>query len=90
MMQSQRQGNRYLAGLVIVFAVAFFAVGTLGPARRSPFYLAIVPLPAVIAGLLGWRAWLSDDRRSTGYSAAGLLLLLLVLIFSHLLPRSSG
>ncbi|HEX5239302.1 MAG TPA: hypothetical protein VFW39_12675 [Sphingomicrobium sp.] len=84
----QRTGRHYLAGLVIAFALIFFFVGTFGPAHRSPYYLAIVPLPAVIAALLGWRAWTS--RRSTALSAAALVLLLLVLVFSHLLPRSAG
>jgi hypothetical protein len=89
MKRSQRMGRRYLAGLVITLAIAFFAVGTLGPARRSPYYLVIVPLPATIALILGWRAW-SDEQRSTGYSAAALLLLVAVLGLSHLLPRSFG
>jgi hypothetical protein len=89
MKRSQRIGRRYLAGLVIAFAIAFFAVGTLGPARHSPYYLAIVPLPAAIALILGWRAW-SDEQRSIVYSAAALLLLVAVLALSHLLPRSSG
>jgi heme O synthase-like polyprenyltransferase len=88
--RSQRQGNRYLAGLVIAFAIVFFIVGTLGPAHHSPYYLAIVPLPAAVALFLGWRGWSSQNERSTGYSAAALGLLLLVLIFSHLLPRSTG
>ena len=87
-MPSKRVGNRYLAGLVMVFALLFFAVGTLGPARHSPFYLAIVPLPAAAALFLGWRAWSQANERSTAYSAAALVLLLAVLILSHLLPRS--
>ena len=89
MKRSQRQGNRYLAGLVIAFAIVFFIVGTLGPAHHSPYYLAIVPLPSAIALFLGWRAW-SESEKSTAYSAAALVLLLLVLVFSHLLPRSTG
>ena len=89
MMRSQRIGNRYLAGLVMVLAIAFFVVGTLGPAHHSPYYLAIVPLPAFVALALGWRAW-SSSPRSPAYSAGGLLLLLGVLIVSHLLPRSTG
>jgi hypothetical protein len=84
----QRTGRRFLAGLVIAFALTFFVVGTVGPAHRSPYYLAIVPLPAAIAALLGWRAWTSE--RSMGLSAAALVLLLLVLVFSHLLPRAAG
>jgi hypothetical protein len=55
--RAQRIGSRYLAGLVMAFALLFFAVGTLGPAHRSPYYLAIVPLPAALALLLGYRAW---------------------------------
>jgi len=82
-------GRRYLAALVIAFALVFFVVGTLGPAHRSPYYLAIVPLPAAIAAFLGWRAWTSRER-STAFSAAALVLLLVVLVFSHLLPRSHG
>jgi len=85
----QRIGRRYLAALVIAFALVFFVVGTLGPAHRSPYYLAIVPLPAAIAAFLGWRAWTSRER-STAFSAAALVLLLVVLVFSHLLPRSHG
>jgi hypothetical protein len=88
MRRSQRTGNRYLAGLVIAFALLFFAVGTLGPAHRSPYYWAIVPLPAAIAIVLGWRAWSVKPDRSTAYSAAALVLLIAVLGFSHLLPRS--
>ena len=87
MMRSQRSGNRYLAGLAMAFAVAFFLVGRLGPARHSPFYPAIVPAPALLALFLGWRAW-SNEERSVAYSAGALALLLVVLLFSHLLPRS--
>jgi hypothetical protein len=90
MMRSQRFGNRYLAGLVIALSLLFFIVGTLGPAHRSPYYFAIVPLPALIGVALGWRAWSAEDSRSPGYSAAALVLLLAVLLFSHLLPRSGG
>jgi len=90
MKRSQRQGNRYLAGLVIAFAIVFFAVGTVGPAHHSPYYLAIVPLPSAIALFLGWRAWSSESEKSTAFSAAALVLLILVLFFSHLLPRSTG
>jgi hypothetical protein len=86
--RTQRIGSRYVAGLVIAFALLFFAVGTLGPAHRSPYYLPIVPLPAALALLLGYRAWSLSNERSTGYSAAALALLLAVLLFSHLLPRS--
>jgi cytochrome bd-type quinol oxidase subunit 2 len=89
MRSQQRTGRRYLAGLVIVFALVFFAVGTVGPAHRSPFYVAIVPVPAAIAAFLGWRAWNSKER-SAVFSAAALVLLLVVLVFSHLLPRSHG
>ena len=90
MKRSQRQGNRYLAGLVIAVASVFFAVGTVGPAHHSPYYLAIVPLPSAIALFLGWRAWSSESEKSTAFSAAALVLLILVLLFSHLLPRSTG
>ena len=90
MKQAQRAGNRYLAGLVIAFALAFFGVGTFGPAHRSPYYLAIVPLPALVALLLGWRAWGAEKDKSTAYSATALVLLLIVLVFSHLLPRSAA
>jgi hypothetical protein len=89
MMRSQRTGNRYLAGLVVMLALAFFAVGTLGPARHSSYYPVIVPLPAFIAMILGWRAW-SSGEKSSHYSALALVLLLVVLAFSHLLPRSTG
>ena len=89
MHSQQRIGGRYLAGLVIAFALLFLLVGTIGPAHRSSYYFAIVPLPAGIAALLGWRAWTSEDH-STGFSAGALALLLLVLVFSHLLPRSHG
>jgi hypothetical protein len=85
----QHIGSRYLAGLVILFALLFVIVGTVGPAHRSPYYLAIVPLPAAIAAFLGWRAWNSKER-SAAFSAAALVLLLVVLVFSHLLPRSHG
>ena len=90
MMRSQRTGNRYLAGLVMAFAVAFFVVGTLGPARHSPYYWLIVPPPALMALVLGWRAWSVEKDRSTAYSAAALVLLVAVLGLSHLLPRSHG
>jgi len=86
-MRSQCQGRHYLAGLVIFFALLFFVVGTLGPAHRSPYYLAIVPPPAAIALVLGLLAW-RDERRSVAYSTAALVMLALVLGFSHLLPRS--
>jgi 4-amino-4-deoxy-L-arabinose transferase-like glycosyltransferase len=82
-------GRRYLAGLVMVMALLFLIVGTLGPAHRSPYFYAIVPPPALIAFGLGWRAWTSDQR-SAAYSTAALVLLLAVLAFSHLLPRSTG
>jgi hypothetical protein len=87
MIRSQRSGNRYLAMLVMVFALAFFAVGTLGPAHHSPYYAAIVPLPAAIALILGWRAW-SNKKWSAKLSAGALILLIAVLGLSHLLPRS--
>jgi heme O synthase-like polyprenyltransferase len=87
-MQSQRKGRRYLAGLVIL-ALVFMAVGTLGPAHRSPYYPVIVVLPGLAVLLLGWRAWSSADR-SVALSAIALVLLLLVLIFSHFLPRAVG
>ena len=88
-MKGRKQtGNRYLAGLVIAFALLFLAAGTLGPAHRSPYYWAIVPLPAAIAFLLGFRAWSLQNERSTAYSAAAMVLLIAVLGFSHLLPRS--
>jgi hypothetical protein len=89
MMRSQRTGSRYLAGLVMMLALAFFVIGTLGPARHSPYYLLIVPLPAFIALVLGWRAW-SSEEKSSHYSALALVLLLVVLAFSHLLPRPTG
>jgi hypothetical protein len=89
MRRAQRTGNRYLAGLVIGFAIVFFAVGSLGPARHSPYYPLIVPLPAFIALILGWRAWSSEPDRSSALSALALMLLVLVLLFSHLLPRST-
>ncbi len=88
MMPTQSKGRRYLAGLVIAFAFLFLAVGTLGPARHSPYYWAIVPLPAAVALLLGWRAWSLEDEKSIGHSSAALILLVAVLLLSHLLPRS--
>ena len=90
MNRSCHAGSRYLAGLVILFAIAFFVVGTLGPPRRSPFYLLIIPPTAAVALFLGWRAWRSERDRSTAYSAAALVLLVAVLGLSHLLPRSTG
>jgi hypothetical protein len=89
MRERQRIGRRYLAALVMVMAGAFFVLGTVGPARHSPYYLAIVPPPAIIAFALGWRAW-SSESRSTAYCGAALALLIGVLVFSHLLPRSGG
>jgi hypothetical protein len=89
MMRTRRTGNRYLAGLVIAFALLFFAVGTLGPPRHSPYYPMIVPLPVFIALILGCRAW-TDQKRSAEFSGAALVLLVLVLLFSHLLPRSAA
>ena len=90
MIKSQRIGRRYLAGLAMALALAFFVVGTLGPARHSPYYLLIVPVPALIALFLGWRGWSLEGDRATAHSAGALLLLILVLVFSHLLPRSAG
>jgi hypothetical protein len=49
--------------------------------------VAVVPLPAAIALILGLRAW-SNEEKSSGYSAAALVLLVAVLGLSHLLPRS--
>ena len=57
-------------------------MGTLGPARHSLYYLLIVPLPAAIALVLGWRAWSVQNERSAAYSAAALILLVAVLGFS--------
>ena len=88
-MQSQRTGRRYLAGLAIALALAFMVVGALGPASRSPYYPEIVLVPGLAALFMGWRAW-STTERSVAFSALALLLLLLVLIFSHLLPRAAG
>jgi hypothetical protein len=90
MRRRQAIGRRYLAILVMAFAILFFIVGTLGPAHHSPFYWLIVPPPALVAFALGWRGWSSDGERSTVFSAAGLALLVIVLVFSHLLPRSAG
>ena len=87
MRERQRTGRRYLAGLVMVMAILFLVVGSLGPARFSIYYFIIVPPPALIAFVLGWLAWRSE-RRSTTYSAVAIGLLLIVLVFSHLLPRS--
>ena len=56
------------------------AIGTLGPAHRSPYFLAIVPVPGLVALFLVWRAW-SSDKRSTANSAAALLLIVFVLTF---------
>lgn len=89
-MRSQSVGNRYLAGLSMFFAVLFNLVGTLGPARHSPYYWLVVPLPALLALGLGGYAWVSNDARSWRYSAMALGLLAIVLIFSHLLPRSAA
>ena len=88
MRRAQRAGNRYLAGLVVAFSILFFVIGTLGPARHSSYYLAIVPLPAAITLILGCKAWTLRNDRSSAYSAAALVLLIAVLGFSHLLPRS--
>ena len=88
-MRSQRTGRRYLAGLAIAFALAFMVLGALGPANRSPFYPEIVFVPGLVALLIGWRAW-SIAEKSITFSSVALLLLLLVLIFSHLLPRVAG
>ena len=74
----------------MLFAIMFFTVGTLGPAHRSSYYWLIVPLPAAVALILGWRAWSSKHGKSTAYATAALLLLAFVLIFSHLLPRSGA
>jgi hypothetical protein len=89
MMRSKRTGNRYLAGLVIAFAIVFLVIGTLGPAHRSPYYLVIVPLPTLAALILGLRAWTAAEK-STAYSTAALLLLLAALVLAHLLPKSVG
>ena len=89
MMRKQRIGRRYLAGLAMAFALVFFLAGTLGPASHSPYYFLIVPPPALAALFLGWRAWWSE-KRSIAFSASALALLLVVLIFSHLLPRAAA
>lgn len=88
-MRSQGIGRRYLAAIVILLAILFFVVGTLGPAHRSPFYALIVPPPAAVALILGILAWRSE-KRGTGLAASALALLLFVLVFSHLLPRTMG
>jgi hypothetical protein len=72
-----------------MMAFLFLVVGTVGPARHSPYYFLVVPPPALIAFALGWSAW-SSERRSTTYSTAALLLLIAVLFLSHLLPRSAA
>ena len=84
MMQSQRIGGRYLAALTMVFAAAHFVIGTLGPVRQSPFYLLLVPLPALAALALGWRAWRKPGGKSASYSEAALATLLLALFLWRL------
>ena len=89
MTRRERPGNRSLASLVIAMAVVYFGLVYFGPAHRSPYYLLIVPLTALVVFALGWRAW-SSGERSTTYSAIALFLLLAVLGLSHLLPRVHG
>lgn len=84
MMRSKRLGNRYLAALVMALGAAHLVVGTLGPARQSPNFFLLIPLPAIIAIFVGWQAWTTEDTKSAGYSAAGLVILLVALAFSHL------
>jgi hypothetical protein len=80
---------RLFAMLTIALAGSFLVVGTLGPAHRSPYYWWIVPPPALLALALGWKAWVTPEK-SARLATAAIALLLIVLVFSHLLPRASA
>jgi hypothetical protein len=73
-MRSQRTGNRYLAGLVMAFALTYLILASVRPGVLTPYFFT--PLPGVIALFLGWRAWSSRGGQSVGYSTAGLVILL--------------
>ena len=79
-MRAQRIGARYLAGLVMVASLAYFAVTTVEAAQRSLFWLDYLILglaSAAIAFLFGIRGWKMLDGRSWVLSAVGLMILLI-------------
>jgi hypothetical protein len=82
MRRSQRTGNRYLAGLVIIFSLFYLIIAAAEPGMLTPFFFA--PLPGVAALFLGWRAWSTAGGKSVAYSTAGLVILLGALALARL------
>ena len=92
MIGSRKTGNKYLAGLVVAFALVHLATiltaaSLSWPARSHGGLVVIVLLvgflPAAAAIYFGVRGWLSPGNRSWAYSTAGLLVLLVALAVSH-------
>jgi hypothetical protein len=95
MIRSKSIGRRYLAGFVIAAALVHLAAMILaiyigwpeeGVARLWLYFLLLGLLPAAGALLLARKAWMTKDETSAAYSSAGLVVLLLALIASHLGP----
>lgn len=98
MMRSKRIGKRYLAGFVIAAALVHLAAMVLatyvgwpnvGRTKLLLLLLFLGLVPAFLAMFLARKAWVTDNETSAAYSSAGLVVLLLALILSHLgpLPR---
>ena len=92
MIRSRSMANRYLAGLVIAFAVLHVATVILATAllwsRRNHAELAVDLLllgivPGIIAALLGLWGWTARNGRSASWSAGGLAVLLAAMAVSH-------
>lgn len=95
MIRSKSIGKRYLAGFVIAAALVHLAAMILATYIRWPeqrathlslYFLSVGLVPAAGALLLARKAWITRDETSAAYSSAGLVLLLLALIASHLGP----
>ena len=95
MIRSKSIGRRYLAGFVVAAALVHLAAMVLatyvgwpdqGATRLSLYFLLLGLVPATGALLLARKAWTTSDETSAAYSSAGLVVLLLALIASHLGP----
>lgn len=86
-MRSQRSGNRYLAGLVIVFSILYLmtsaAAAVIGRLNWVVFAFAGV-LPALIGAALGVRAWQAAGDRSWLSAAIALVVLVAGIALSGL------